>query len=83
MDLQDISSESMDYSINEKICRGSGKAPDELQKLIGELEVDLGHEINYTLLPKEEFLYRKQVSDRFLASILGSEKVVMVNRLGV
>ena len=54
-----------------------------LQKLIGELEVDLGHEINYTLLPKEEFLYRKQVSDRFLASILGSEKVVMVNRLGV
>lgn len=54
-----------------------------LQKMIGELEIDLGHEINYTLLPKEEFLYRKQVSDRFLSSILGSEKVVMVNRLGV
>lgn len=54
-----------------------------LQKMIGELEIDLGHEINYTLLPKEEFLYRKQVSDRFLSSILGSEKVVMVNHLGV
>ncbi len=54
-----------------------------LQKLIGGLEIDIGHEINYTLLPKEEFLYRKQVSDRFLSSILGSEKVVMVNRLGI
>ncbi|MBI2530492.1 MAG: hypothetical protein HYW05_05105 [Candidatus Diapherotrites archaeon] len=34
MDLQDTSSESMEIPIFERICRGSGKAPDELQRLI-------------------------------------------------
>ena len=57
--------------------------PAELQRSIVQFEGDLGHEINYTLLPKEEFLYRRQVADRFLMSILGGEKVVMINRLGV
>lgn len=54
-----------------------------LQKAITQFESELGHEINYTLLPKDEFLYRRQVADRFLTSILGGEKVVMVNKLGV
>ena len=54
-----------------------------LQKIISEFEQDLGQEINYTLLPKDEFLYRRQVSDRFLFSILESEKIVMINRLKI
>ncbi|KKW33221.1 MAG: polymerase subunit beta protein [Candidatus Uhrbacteria bacterium GW2011_GWA2_53_10] len=54
-----------------------------LQKVMSQFETELGQEINYTLLPKEEFLYRRQVSDRFLLSILESDKVVMVNRLKI
>lgn len=57
--------------------------PAALAKAVSQFEADLGHEINYTLLPREEFVYRRQVADRFLTSILGGEKVVMVNRLDV
>lgn len=52
-----------------------------LQKLLQGFEVELGQEINYTLMTKEEFAYRRQVSDRFLSDILRSRHVVMIQRL--
>ena len=53
-----------------------------LQKVVAEFENELGHEINYTLMPKDEFLYRRQISDRFLSSIIDdTENVVMINTL--
>lgn len=55
----------------------------ELKRIVGEFERELGQEINYTLLPKDEFLYRRQVMDRFLFSITEGEKIVMVNRLKI
>ena len=54
-----------------------------LQGVISKFEIDSAHEVNYTMMTKEEFLYRKQVSDRFLLSILEGKKVVMVNKLGL
>lgn len=54
-----------------------------LEKLIAKFESEFSDEINYTLMPKEEFLDRKQVGDRFLMTILNGEKVVMVNRLSL
>lgn len=54
-----------------------------LQKVVSGFESELGYEINYTLMPKEEFNYRRQITDRFLSSILEGEKVVMVDKLGV
>src|SRR3989339_1723592 len=54
-----------------------------LQRVVAVFESELGAEINYTLMPKEEFTYRRQVADRFLFSILEGEKVVMVDRLHV
>jgi len=61
---------------------GSVKQSD-LEKLIAKFEEEFSYEINYTLMPKDEFLDRKQVADRFLTSILNGEKVVMINRLSV
>lgn len=52
-----------------------------LQKLLHAFEVEFGEEMNFTLLTREEFSYRKQVSDRFLSTILKSNHVVMINRL--
>ena len=52
-----------------------------LEKLIAEFETEMGHEVNFTLMPKEEFLYRRQVADRFLSSIIESEKIIMIDRL--
>jgi predicted transcriptional regulator len=51
-----------------------------LQKVVMVFETELGHEINYTLMPKDEFLYRQQISDRFLCSIIDEpDAVVMIN----
>ncbi len=54
-----------------------------LEKVISKFESEFSYEINYTLMPKEEFLDRKQMADRFLLSILNSDKIVMINRLSV
>ncbi|MFA6132193.1 MAG: hypothetical protein WC702_04020 [Patescibacteria group bacterium] len=54
-----------------------------LQKVVSEFEAELGYEINYTLMPREEFNYRRQITDRFLFAILEGEKVVMVDKLHV
>jgi len=53
----------------------------DLEKMIAKFEDELPYEINYTLMPKEEFLDRRQVADRFLLSILNGEKVVMIDRI--
>ncbi len=52
-----------------------------LQKLVRAFENEFGAEINYTLMPREEFLYRKQITDRFLFSILEHESVIMIDRI--
>jgi predicted transcriptional regulator len=52
-----------------------------LSKMIQGFEKELGHEINFTHMQKEEFTYRRQVSDRFLASILDNNNIVMIDRL--
>ena len=59
-----------------------GEIPKErLQTLITELEKDLGSEINFSLMPTEEFRYRKEMADRFLVSILEAPKNVIIDRL--
>lgn len=59
---------------------GSIKQAD-LEKMIAKFEDEIPYEINYTLMPKDEFLDRRQVADRFLLSILNGEKVVMIDRI--
>lgn len=54
---------------------------EELSKAIREFEHDIAREVNFTAMPKEEFLYRKDVGDRFLATILDAKRVVLWNRL--
>jgi hypothetical protein len=51
-------------------------------EVIKAFETDIGREVNYTFMPKEEFLYRREVGDRFLASILEAKNIVLVNKLG-
>lgn len=53
----------------------------DLVQMISQFEEEIPYEINYTLMPKEEFLDRRQVADRFLLSILNGEKVVMIDTL--
>lgn len=53
-----------------------------ISQIISAFEQDIGREVNYTYMPKDEFLYRREVGDRFLAAILESKNIVLVNELG-
>ena len=53
----------------------------DLQGIVKRFEQELGEEINYTLMPKDEYAYRKQITDKFLYSILDANKIVMIDRL--
>lgn len=53
----------------------------QFTKILKSFEKDLHREINYTLLDKEEFNYRRSVADRFLYSILDADKIVMIDEI--
>ncbi|MDP3985771.1 MAG: hypothetical protein Q8P82_03320 [bacterium] len=57
-----------------------GKLPaPSLARLLKKKESDIGFEVNYTLMTPEEFSYRRDITARFLYSVLESKKAVMVN----
>ncbi len=51
----------------------------KVAKLVKTLEDDLVNEVNYTVLSEEDFLYRRQVTDVFLYSVLESKKIVVID----
>jgi hypothetical protein len=52
-----------------------------LAKLIHTFEKEIEHEINYTTMTLDEFLYRKSIIDRFLFTILEGKKIVIVEAI--
>lgn len=50
--------------------------------LVQKLEKELGFEINFTCMTAQDFTYRKEITDRFLASILEAPKSVIINKIG-
>ena len=54
----------------------------KLNRLIKKVEKELETSINYTVMSKQEFKYRKDITDRFLYSILESKKIVILDKLG-
>jgi uncharacterized protein len=53
-----------------------------VQRSVGEFEKEIGREVNYTYMPREEFEYRRDVGDRFLSSILQGKRVVLADTIG-
>jgi predicted transcriptional regulator len=52
-----------------------------LKKMLAKMEKALGHEINYTVMPTNEYHYRKDMMDKFLRAVLEAPKNVIVDRL--
>ncbi|MFH1565179.1 MAG: hypothetical protein ABIC82_05035 [bacterium] len=73
--------------IGDKMPRGTdmlivGKINrNELSKLIQKFESDFGHEINYTIMSKDEFQYRKDVTDKFLYDILEGKNMIVIDKM--
>ncbi|MFA5076410.1 MAG: hypothetical protein WC480_03270 [Patescibacteria group bacterium] len=54
---------------------------DRVTRLVKKFEKDLNYEINYTVMTKTEYKYRKDITDRFLYSILENKKIVVIDEL--
>jgi len=53
----------------------------QLSKYIGDLESKESKELRYTVMTPQEFLYRRQVNDRFLTLLLTSKKQIILDKL--
>ena len=53
----------------------------KFERIIREFEKNLKRELNFTILEKEDFNYRRSVADRFLYNILDSEKIVLIDEI--
>ncbi len=54
---------------------------DKIMKIINDLELELGREINFTIMNKEEFKYRQEIADVFLHSVLNSKKIILFDKI--
>lgn len=52
----------------------------KLTKFIAELEQQEGKELRFTIMQPQEFKYREQVNDRFLALVMAAKKQVLVDK---
>lgn len=52
----------------------------KLSNYVSELESKEGKEIRFTVMPRHEFDYRKQVKDKFLTMVLAAKKQILVNK---
>jgi len=54
---------------------------ESLRKIIANMEKTIGTDVNYTVMPFSEYEYRKEITDKFLTSIIESPKNVVLDRL--
>ncbi len=52
-----------------------------LKKLLEKFHVSFGTQLRYTVMPTEEYHYRKDVTDKFLYEILNANKIVVIDKL--
>lgn len=55
----------------------------KLSQVITEMEKSMNRELNYTSMRVEDFDYRRNLNDRFLADILDAKKIILVDTLDV
>jgi hypothetical protein len=59
---------------------GGDISTQKVKALIKDIETDEGREINYSLLPYDEFYYRLSVRDKFITEILKAKHNVIVDK---
>ena len=52
----------------------------QVSKYVGELEAKEGKELRYAVMDRDEFMYRREVNDRFLTLVLGSKMQVLMDK---
>lgn len=54
---------------------------ENLLQIINDLEGEMGREINFTLMDEEEFMYRQEIADVFLHSLLNSRRMILLDKI--
>jgi hypothetical protein len=54
--------------------------PNKAQKFVTELEAKEGKEIRYAVFSLDEFKYREQIKDRFVANVKAAKKQILVDK---
>lgn len=55
---------------------------DAVRQVLAAFEKTVGREVNYTYMPKDDFMHRREWGDRFLNTVLQAKNIVLVNELG-
>lgn len=50
--------------------------------LINKMQNEFAHAIRYTVMTKKEFIYRNDLTDKFLYEILEQRRIVLIDKLG-
>lgn len=53
----------------------------ELERLVRLFEKEFGNEARYTVMPLKEFLYRRDVADKFLSDLMEQNHIVAVDKI--
>ncbi len=51
----------------------------KVSKVIGELEKDMGRELNYTVMTPDDYNYRLNLNDRFLTKVVEAKKIMLID----
>lgn len=81
IDLVVLTGRFMDTDVPTDLLIIGAVTPENLSAVMRDFERDIAREVNYTCMPKDEFLYRRDVGDRFLAAIFDAKHAILMNRL--
>ncbi len=51
----------------------------KVAKVIGEMEKEVGHELNYVIFSPQEYDYRVALNDRFLSDVMTAKKIIILD----
>jgi hypothetical protein len=68
-------------SITDLLIAGDNLERAKILKIIQELEAEAGREIRYSLMDTRELLYRIEMLDKFVSSIMKGENIVLVDNV--
>lgn len=81
VDLVVLTGRFMEVDVPTDLLIIGAVSPEDLSAVMRDFERDIAREVNYTCMPKDEFLYRRDVGDRFLAAIFDAKHAILINRL--
>lgn len=54
-----------------------------VEQVIKKFEKEIGEEVRYTLMKTKEFLYRRDVADKFLSDLLDKKNLLLIDKIKV